>query len=77
MIGNSDSALLPSFLDIDYNYDIDLNFCLRTGKLSGKNDGFQSHTVRVKGWMVWDWQQQTILSLLGDGEITASAEFSW
>jgi hypothetical protein len=34
--------------------------------------------VRVKGKTVWDWQQQTLLSLLGDGEITASApEFNW
>jgi RHS repeat-associated protein len=77
MIGNSSSAALPSFFDIDYNYDIHLNFCMRTGTLSGKNDGYPSYTVRVKGKTVWDWQQQTLLSLLGDGEITASAEFNW
>ena len=77
MIGNSSSAALPSFLDIDYNYDIHLNFCARTGGLNGVNDGYPSYTVRVKGKTVWDWQQQTLLGLLGNGSMTASAEFNW
>jgi RHS repeat-associated protein len=77
MIGNADSAALPAIFDIDYNYDIHLNFCMRTGTLSGKNDGYPSYTARVKGKTVWDWQEQTTWSLLGDGEITASAEFTW
>jgi hypothetical protein len=45
--------------------------------LSGIHDGYPSYTVRVKK-TIYDWQQQTLASLLGDGEITANVElFYW
>ena len=72
-VGNSSSAALPSFLDIDYNYDIELDFCSR----KGINDGYPSYVVKVKSLIIWDWQQQNLASLLGSGEIEASAEFTF
>ena len=77
MKGNSSSATLPDFMDIDYDYTISLDFCLRVGKISGKNDGYPSYVIRIAGENVWDWQQQTLASLLGSGEIKASGDFSF
>jgi len=71
MIGNAASATLPGVFDIDYNYDIRLDFCARTGSLSGINEGYPSYTVRFERETVLDWHQETLLSLLGDGEIPA------
>lgn|GEM_PF-6062751 len=77
MIGNASSAALPSLLDIDYNFDIALDFCSRQGHLTGKNDSYPSYVVRVKGKTIYDFQQKSIVGLLGDGDVTVDKKFSW
>ncbi|MGA4577201.1 RHS repeat-associated core domain-containing protein [Limisphaera sp. VF-2] len=77
MIGDAHSAVLPPFMDIDYNFDIALNFCSRQGRLTGKHDSYPSYVVRVKGKTIHDFQQQSLSGLLGDGEVTVDKTFSW
>jgi hypothetical protein len=77
MIGNAHSAALPSFMDIDYNFDIHLNFCAWTGHLIGMHDGYPSYLVRVKRNKIYDWQQRSIRNLFGSGGITVDKDFNW
>jgi RHS repeat-associated protein len=76
MRGDASSATLPSVFDIDYKFNIQLDFCSRKGRLYGRHDGYPSYTVRVKG-QIYDWQQQTLWSLIGEGEINVDVEFSF
>ena len=76
MRGDANAAVLPQILDIDYKFTIELDFCSRKGRLSGRHDGYPSYTVKVKD-KIYDWQQQTILSLIGEGEHKPVVEFSF
>jgi len=75
--GNAESAALPSFMDIDYSFTVTVNFCSRKGRLTGKNDSYPSYVVRAVGDGIYDFQQQSLTGLIGDGDVEVDIEFDF
>ncbi len=75
-------ATIASEFAIDYTLNITLNFCARTGELSGQHDGYPSYSVFVGSQSVYDYQQTSsqilgALALLPLGGIQPYVSFDW
>ena len=76
IIGGVGGAALQSLV-IDYAISVQLNFCSRTGSVSGAHDGFPSYVVFVKGKKVYDFQQTILPALLPPMDVSPSVNFNW
>ena len=70
-------GVISKNLIIDYSVDVHLDFCARTGSISGAHDGFSSYVITVKGRKVYDFQQTSLPALLPPLDINPDVNFTW
>ena len=74
----ANAATLPSSFDIDYNLNINFDFRIKMGSLTGTHDKYPSYKVFINGKSIYDFNQTgTPAGLYGVGNIKTDVNFNF
>ena len=59
---------MPRGFEIDYNFNFSINENTNSLSITGEHDAFPSYVISSNGNLIYDYQQDGLLDLLGSGD---------